>query len=251
MSYVDLEGVRTWYAEQGRGDPLLLLHPGGVGVDTRAFGPNVNDLAKRFHLFLPERRGHGRTPDVAGPITFEMMAKDMIRFLDTVVRAPAHVLGYSDGATVALLIALLRLELVRRLVLVAGVFHRDGWIAQALAGETPEFLVNAYAEVSPDGREHYPVVEAKLAQMHATEPLLSSADLAAIKCRTLVMVADDDEVSLEHAIATYRGLPDAELAVVPGTSHGLLNEKPALCDEIILDFLSTDPLPTLAPIRRR
>jgi pimeloyl-ACP methyl ester carboxylesterase len=55
---------------------------------------------------------------------------------------------------------------------------------------------------------------------------------------------------LEHAVALYRGLRDAELAVIPGTSHGLLVEKPALCDTIVLEFLSNEPVQTLAPIRR-
>lgn len=68
--------------------------------------------------------------------------------------------------------------------------------------------------------------------------------------RTLVMLADDDEVILEHAIAMYRSLRDAELAVIPGTSHGLLVEKPSLCNSIITDFLANDPTPTLVPIRR-
>jgi len=64
------------------------------------------------------------------------------------------------------------------------------------------------------------------------------------------MIADDDEVTLEHAIATYRAIPDAELAVVPGTSHGLLHEKPASCNRV-LDFLLDDHVPTFAPVRRR
>ena len=48
----------------------------------------------------------------------------------------------------------------------------------------------------------------------------------------------------------YRAIPDAERAVVPGTSHGLLHEKPALCNTIIVDFLTTEPVPTIAPVRR-
>jgi pimeloyl-ACP methyl ester carboxylesterase len=64
------------------------------------------------------------------------------------------------------------------------------------------------------------------------------------------MVGDDDEVPLEHAIAFYRALPRGELAVVPGTSHGLLVEKPDLCNQIVVNFLKRDPVPTLAPIRR-
>jgi pimeloyl-ACP methyl ester carboxylesterase len=64
------------------------------------------------------------------------------------------------------------------------------------------------------------------------------------------MVGDDDEVTLEHAVATYRGIPESELMVVPGTSHGLLVEKPDLCNDAIVTFLTTDPVPTRAPIRR-
>jgi pimeloyl-ACP methyl ester carboxylesterase len=64
------------------------------------------------------------------------------------------------------------------------------------------------------------------------------------------MVGDDDKVTLAHAVAMYRGLPDDELALVPGTSHGLLYEKPALCNTMIVDFLTTDPVPTIAPVRR-
>jgi pimeloyl-ACP methyl ester carboxylesterase len=250
--YVQLGGVRTWYEEHGDGDALVLLHPGGAGVDARAWAPNLGALAARFRVFTPERRGHGHTPDVEGPITFDAMAQDTIAFLETVVGGPAHLVGCSDGATVALLVALRRPDLARRVVLVAGVFHHDGWVPGVIApdNEPPEFLARLYEDVSPDGADHYPVIVAKLAQMHTEEPTLAASDLNDIASRTLVMVGDDDEVTLEHAVATYRGLHDAELTVVPGTSHGLLVEKPTLCNTIIVDFLTTDPVATMAPIRR-
>jgi pimeloyl-ACP methyl ester carboxylesterase len=119
-----------------------------------------------------------------------------------------------------------------------------------LSAAPPDFLARLYAELSPDGADHYPVVVAKLVEMHAREPTLTQRDLSGVQGRTLVMLGDDDEVTLEHAVALYRGLPDAELAVIPGTSHGLLVEKPALCDTIMLEFLTTEPVQTLAPIRR-
>jgi pimeloyl-ACP methyl ester carboxylesterase len=74
--------------------------------------------------------------------------------------------------------------------------------------------------------------------MHLTEPALTVDDLGAVHCRTLVMLGDYVEVILEHPLALYRGLPDAELAVIPGTSHGLLVEKPDLCNGMVIDFLS-------------
>ena len=85
--------------------------------------------------------------------------------------------------------------------------------------------------------------------MHLEGPTLAVADLNRIGSRTLVMFGDDDEVRLEHAIELYRSLADSELAIIPGTSHGLLVEKPTLCNTLIIDF-QTDPVPTVAPIRR-
>jgi pimeloyl-ACP methyl ester carboxylesterase len=64
------------------------------------------------------------------------------------------------------------------------------------------------------------------------------------------MYADDDLMTLAHAVALYDALPDAELAVVPGTSHFLTQEKPHLVNALVLDFLTKEPVPTVAPIRR-
>jgi pimeloyl-ACP methyl ester carboxylesterase len=248
--YAQLGVVRTWYDEHGEGEALVMLHPGGA--DARAWAPNLDALAAHFHVFTPERRGHGRTPDVPGPITYELMTEDTIAFLERVVGGPAHLVGCSAGATVALHVAVRRPELVRRLVAIAGVFHRDGWIPEAIDPNAtpPEVLARGYAELSPDGPDHFPVVSAKLTRMNWEEPTLTAADLSGVTSRTLVMIGDDDEVTLEHAIAMFRGLPDAELAVVPGTSHGLLHEKPELCNTLIVGFLTTDPVPTIAPVRR-
>jgi pimeloyl-ACP methyl ester carboxylesterase len=236
----------------GAGEPLVLLHPGGAGVDSRAFGPNLPAFADRFRVFTPERRAHGRTPDTDGFITFGVMAADTIRFIEEAVGGPTRLLGVSDGAIVALLVALHRPDLVNRLVFAAGVFHHDGWWPQAIDPneDPPEFFKASYAELSPDGPSHYRVVVEKLARLHQVEPTLTEAELRNIACRTLLMFGDDDEVRLEHAIALFRALPDAELAIIPGTSHGLLVEKPQLCNSMIIDFLTNDAVPTFAPIRR-
>lgn len=250
MATIQLGSVQTWYDERGAGDPLVMLHPGGV--DSRALEINFEALSQHFHIYAPDRRGHGRTPDVEGPATFELMAQDTIAFLEGVVDGPAHLFGCSDGAIVALLVALRRPDLVRRLVFVAGVFHRDGWAEGVLDGDEapPDFMRETYAEVSPDGGEHYDVVVAKLAAEHAEGASLTPQDLQRVISRTLVMAADDDEVRHEHAVEMYRSLPDAELAVIPGTSHGLLVEKPDLCNLLITEFLTKDPVETFAPIRR-
>ena len=86
--------------------------------------------------------------------------------------------------------------------------------------------------------------------MHSEEPTLTATDLGDVKSRTLVMLADDDEVTFEHAIELHRAINDAELMVVPGTSHALLVETPDLCNSAMLEFLTDDPVATMAPIRR-
>lgn len=248
--YVDIRGLRTWYDVRGTGDPLVALHPGLV--DIRAFEPNLPTWAQRFQVYLPERRGHGHTPDVDGPLTFNDMAGDTAAFIETVIGKPVRLLGCSDGAIVALLTTLLRPELVTHLALIAGPTHHEGWYPEAIDpdNQAPEFMHVMYGEVSPDGADHFPTVLRKMAAEHLVAPDLHSDDLGGISCRTLVMVGDDDEVRLEHAIEMYRALPAGELAVVPGTSHGLLVEKPELCNQLILSFLGDDPVVTLAPIRR-
>lgn len=250
MPTAELPGISMWYSERGQGDPCVLLHPGGAGVDSRALAPTVDALSQIFHAYTPEQRAHGHTPDVDGPVSYELMAQDTIMFIEGVISQPVYLLGVSDGAVVALMVAHRRPDLVRRLVFAAGVFHHDGSEERVLDGEPPEFLKQSYGQISPDGIGHYDVVVAKLAAMHAREPRLTRTDLHQITPRTLVIVGDDDQVRLEHAIEMYRHLPDAELAVVPGTSHGLLVEKPGLCNLIIAEFMTKDPVHTFVPIRR-
>ena len=250
-SYADLPSVRTWYDELGDGEPLVLLH-GGL-VDARFFAHNIDPLAGRFHVFTPERRGHGHTPDVEGPITYDVMALDTIDFLDTVVGTSAHLVGHSDGAVVAMLVAMRRPDLVRKLVLVSGGFHHDGLMPgmdELDVDQVVQFLGSAYGEVSPDGLEHFPVVVRKIAEMASKEPSLAREDLSKVTSPTLVMFSDDDLMTMEHVIAMYEGIPGAELAVVPGTSHFLLQEKPELCNTMIVEFLTKEPVATVAPVRR-
>jgi pimeloyl-ACP methyl ester carboxylesterase len=250
-SYVETGDVNTWYDEFGAGPPLVLLHPGLV--DSRALADMVPWFADQHRVFTPERRGHGRTADAVGPLTFEQMGRDTVAFVEAVVGEPVRLCGVSDGAMVAIQVAATRPDLVERVACVSGPFHLRGWLPEAIdpANEPPEFFVEGYGELSPDGIEHFPVVVEKLAQAHLEGPTLTPSDLARVTARALVMLGDDDEVTLEHALEFYRALPTGELAVVPGTSHALVVEKPELCRRILVDFFTLDAPETYVPIRRR
>ena len=249
--YVQTGAVRTWYDEHGDGDPLVLMH-GGL-VDARWFAPNLDALSENFHVYTPERRGHGHTADVEGPITYQLMADDTIAFLDAVIGGPADLVGHSDGAFVAMLVAMQRPELVRRLVMISGGFDKSGEAAPNAefdVDEVVQFLGGAYGEVSPDGEEHFPVVVAKVGELMKNEPRMDVSELSRVPHRSLVMFSDDDLMTLSHAVEMFEALPNAELAVVPGTSHFLTQEKPHLVNALLLDFLTREPVATIAPIRR-
>ena len=86
--------------------------------------------------------------------------------------------------------------------------------------------------------------------MISTQPNITVEQLGRISAPTLVLAGDDDMITLEHTSALFRAIPNSELAVVPGTSHALVMQKPELVNRLVLDFLETDPVPTFMPLRR-
>jgi pimeloyl-ACP methyl ester carboxylesterase len=240
--YVNAGGVRTYYEVYGEGEPLVLLH-GGLAT-AESWVMQVPALAEGYRVYVPERRGHGRTPDAAGPITYEMMAADTAAFLDGTGTGAANLVGWSDGAVVGMLVALRRPELVRKLVVIGQYFNFEGEVPEFRAmidywgTDLPEELHEVYDRVSPDGPEHFPVVLEKMMRMWREEPDLAFSELAGVRAPVLLMQGDDDIVKVEHSAALAATLPEAQLAVVPGSSHMAPLEKPVLVNQLILDFLS-------------
>ena len=107
-----------------------------------------------------------------------------------------------------------------------------------------------YDVASPDGAGHWADVVGKLIDMFRREPHISLVDLGRISAPTLVMVGDDDLLSMDHTLALCGAIPNSELAVVPGTSHALVWEKPPLVSRLVLDFLGSESVTTMLPIRR-
>ncbi|MGH9846698.1 MAG: alpha/beta fold hydrolase [Blastocatellia bacterium] len=254
--YVELAGIKTWHEVEGEGDPLLLLHGGFCTNET--WGTLRPDFAGKYRVFLHERRAHGHTPDVEGPLSYHDMASDTVNFLTSVVGGSAHLVGWSDGGIVALLVAIGRPDLVRKLVVIGGTFEASGYLPEAyamfdgLAPDDPHLagLRALYDGASPDGAGHWADVVAKVIDMFRREPHIPLGDLGRITAPTLVMVGDDDLFSMDHTLALCGAIPNSELAVVPGTSHALVWEKPPLVSRLVLDFLGNEPVTTILPIRR-
>jgi pimeloyl-ACP methyl ester carboxylesterase len=242
MAYVDVDGLATWHEVHGSGRPVVLLHGAFGGAASWSFQVPAL-VGAGYRVYVPERRGHAHTPDVEGPLTYGVMADDTAAYLDRVVGGPAHLVGWSDGAVVALLVGQRRPELVDRLVLIGQWYNSSGkgggdLLDQLSAGggQLMAFLRAEYDRVSPDGPEHFPVVYDKTVRMVTTEPELDLGSLATVAAPTLVLQGDRDEVTLEHSAAVAAALPHGRLAVLPGT-HALPVENPRVVNALLAWFL--------------
>ncbi len=252
-TFIDIDGLNTWTETRGTGEHTLVLLHGGLGnSDDLLDSIGSADLQASFRLVAFDRRGHGYTADTEEPFHYDDMATHAIKVLEHLDAASkVHLVGWSDGGIVAMLVALRRPDLVDRLVLIGTNFHFEGVHELDLSEGPPPVLLESYAKRSPDGADHYPVVAEKFMAMVTTEPTLTTDDLARLAHPTLVLVGDDDFVRLDHAVALYEALPAGRLCVVPGASHAVVLERPQLLATIITDFLlGPEPPETLLPIRR-
>jgi pimeloyl-ACP methyl ester carboxylesterase len=240
--HVDLGIVRMYHQVSGEGDPLVLLHGAMCTADT--YAGLAAELAPSYRVHRPEQRGHGRTADVSGPIDYGIMAGDTIAYLEALGLGPAHLVGWSDGAVVALQVAMARPDLVASLVFIGNPLTLDGLPTEMLplperysADVMPQVVRDMYGSVSPDGPDHFDAVFDKLAPMWNDFPLVDMEELANLAVPTLVVVADRDMVTVEHADDLRRTIPGARLAVLPG-DHSLPMAKAGLTAALVLDFLA-------------
>lgn len=165
-------GVETWYEEYGAGDPFVLLHGDILNAD--AFSPQLPAFGSRYRLIIPDRRGHGRTPDLPGDYTYDLFARDTIAFMDALDLKRAILLGHSGGADMALMVAVSRPDLVSKLIVVSGessIENTEERKAKILSQTTDEFrrfgpmVVASYERVTPDGVSRFPAFFQKIREV--------------------------------------------------------------------------------------
>jgi pimeloyl-ACP methyl ester carboxylesterase len=239
---IELDGHPTWVSDSGGDGPIMLmLHGGMIGSET-SFSQLVPHLGSDHRLVMFDRRGHGRTADADAPFSYAAMADEAAALIDHLGRGPVRAVGYSDGGNLLLDLAVARPELLESMVLIGANYHYDGlWPAVIEAMESMAqgpAMSEAYAAVSPDGAEHWPVVAEKSMTMYRSQPTWSADDLRVIQTPTLVVAGDDDLTPLSHTCSLYEALPQGQLAIVPGTSHAVGWEKPELLGSLITSFLA-------------
>ena len=261
-SYVSVNGLDMYYEIHGIGQPLVLLHGAFSAIGT-SFGGLIPELAKTRRVIAFELQAHGHTADIDRPLSLEGMADDVATAIKQLGMEQADILGYSMGAGVALYTAIHHPEVVRKLILASITYTMSGFhpgLMEGMGNMKPEMMHGSpwheeYLRVAPHP-EDFAKLFAKKTQMDQQTRDLSDEAIRSIKSPTLLIVGDSDLVRPEHIVEMFRllgggvfgdtpaGLPNSQLAILPGTSHVSLVSRTELLIPMINSFLG-QPMPEL------
>jgi pimeloyl-ACP methyl ester carboxylesterase len=251
--HASVNGIRLYYEIHGRKDgvPLVLLHGGGSTIEV-TFSRVLPIFARSRKVIALEEQGHGRTTDRDAPVTFETSADDVAALLAHLDIGSADILGFSNGASVALQVAIRHPQLVRKLVFASSFTKREGaipqlwdFMKQADFTNMPEGLKEAFLRVNPDPRQLEIMHDKDAARMQNFEDVPDDL-VASVRAQVLVLLGDRDIVKLEHAIELSRLIPGARLLILPGGHGDYLGEAiaapqdtryPELTARLIEEFL--------------
>ena len=262
MSHADVNGLSLYYEEHGSGEPLVLLH-GGISAG-EMFAPILPELAARRRVITVDLQGHGHTADADRPLRPQTMADDVAALIEHLGLASADVMGYSLGGLVALRMAIQHPQLVRRLVLVAVAFRRDGShpeVVAAMDQMTPEIaemlkqspLYELYSRLAPRP-EDWPVLIAEDERALKVDYDWTIEIERLVGARRMLVYADADSVRPTHIVEFFALLggglrdagwdgsarPTARLAILPGTTHYDVCAAPGLAPAVV-PFLDAPP----------
>jgi pimeloyl-ACP methyl ester carboxylesterase len=241
MAYASVNGLKLYYEIHGSGRPLVLLHGGLLTIDLN-WGLLLEPLAASRQVIAIELQGHGHTADTARPMTIEALAGDVVALLDELGIAEADVFGFSLGGIVAYAVALSAPERVGKLIVASADAHRPPGRESAPLDEDRmptaadfQAMRDAYDAAAPDPA-HFDEFAARTSAMVHEFPGWTS-ELASLRAPALLIFGDRDFSPLPDVLELFDLLPDAQLAVLPGTTHMGVTQNPARLLALITPFL--------------
>ena len=222
--------IEHHFIEKGTGKPLILLH--GNGESSDYFRGQIDAFAEEYHVYAVDTRGHGGTPRGEAPITIRQFAADLLEFMDGHRIAKAHLLGFSDGANVAMVFAIRHPERVDRLILNGANLNARGVKRSTqIPIEIGYRIAKRFAVKSEAAGRN-----AEMLGLMVNDPNVSPAELNGIRAKTLVIAGTRDMIKETHTRLIAESIPNAELVFVKG-DHFIANRHPAEFNRAVLDFL--------------
>lgn len=224
--------IELYYQERCSGKVLLLLH--GNGESGAYFVHQLAHFEDRYRVIAVDTRGHGNSPRGDAPFTIAQFARDLYDFLRAHEIGRATVLGFSDGANIAMQFTLQHPEMVRALILNGGNLDPAGVKrATQLPIEIGYKIARRFAARSPDARKN-----AELLGLMVNEPHIAPRELARITAPTLVICGTRDMIRERHTRLIAASLPNAVLRILP-SDHFIANKRPEDFNRAVDEFLAT------------
>jgi pimeloyl-ACP methyl ester carboxylesterase len=236
--YAPVNGIKIWYAEFGRGAPVILLH-GGL-ANSNYWGKLVPALSPRYRVIVMDSRGHGRSSRDDKPYGYDLMASDVVALMDYLKIGKAALIGWSDGAIIGLDIAMQHPERLSKLFAFAA--NSDPSAVKDVEHDPvfSAFISRArseYEKLSPTPKE-YDAFLRQITKMWESEPHWTAADLAAIKVPTWIVDADHDEaIKRDNTLFMADSIPGSGLLIQPEVSHFSFLQDPQQFNADVLHFL--------------
>jgi pimeloyl-ACP methyl ester carboxylesterase len=241
MAHAPVNGLQLYYEVHGSGRPIVLLHGGLLTIDLN-FRPLREPLAASRQVIAVELQGHGHTADTGRPMTIQALAGDVVALLDHLGIAEADLFGFSLGGLVAYAVGLGAPARVGKLIVASADAHRPPGRESAPLDEgrmpaPADFQAwhDAYDAVAPDPA-HFEEFTIRVPAMVHEFPGWTD-ELQSLPVPTLLIFGDRDFSPLTDVVELLGLLPDAQLAVLPGTTHVGVMRRPAEVLALITPFL--------------
>ncbi len=202
--------IQLYYEEKGSGESLILLH--GNGENHEYFSRQLEFFSKKYRVIAIDTRGHGKSPRGTAPFTIRQFAEDLLCFMDEKEIEKAHILGFSDGGNIALVLALRHPERIKKLVLNGANLYGSGVKASV---QIP--IILGYKMASFCSKFNKKAKEnAEMLGLMVNDPNLTVEELHALQMRTLVIAGTKDMIKEKHTRLIYENLPNGELKWIEG-----------------------------------
>lgn len=236
---VEVEGAQIWYATFGAGAPVVMLH--GAFDNSEDWGYQVPALIDDGHrVILIDSRGRGRSTMGTRPLSYELMADEVLAVLDILGIAKAALVGWSDGATIGLILAMRTPSRISRVFAFGGSMDLSAAKPFAPSAITMRVFGRAkkdYARLS-ETPDEFEAMRKAVTHMMDTQPNYGALDLAKIPIPVAIVVGENDEfIEQEHSEYLARTISEATLTILPGVTHFAMLQHPDLFNNAMLAFL--------------